>query len=671
VQPPGQIRKSLAAQPWCRSVYQYSRHQDRRATFGVGPTARTWLTRRHCPGIGRAAMLAVLPGQPGAAACPRSGVKAREPEAVMSPETVMSTETRAVAGPSALRGVALLGRAGLNRDAAFTDEQRAALGLRGLLPCGIATIEEQVALELEHLHRKTDPLEQYIGLAALQDRNETLFYRVLVEHLEELAPIVYTPTVGDACRQFSHVLRRPRGLWITPDDIERIPELLDNVGRPDLRLIVATDNERILGLGDQGAGGMGIPIGKLALYTAGAGVHPELTLPVCLDCGTDNEDLLADPHYLGYAKPRLRGAAYDAFIEAFVVAIMRAYPNAILQWEDFKQHNAIRLLQRYRDRLPSFNDDIQGTAAVVLGGILAALRHRGERLADQRLVFLGAGAAGLGIAGLVEAAMLEEAGAGIDARERILLLDSHGLIFEGRDAVDEDKRRYALPAAALLRLGLADVIRPDLCIDLEAVIGRVAPTVLIGTTGTAGAFSLKALRLMAAGTPAPIVLPLSNPTAKSEARPADILAATSGTALVATGSPFDPVPVGDRVRVIGQANNVFIFPGLGLGAIVARAPEITDEMFLVAARTLAEQTSPNRLEQGALYPRLADLRPISRAIAVAVANRAHASGLAGADPDQDVPAAVDAAMWWPNYSAAVDGGVAAGEAVDVGAIEAG
>jgi malate dehydrogenase (oxaloacetate-decarboxylating) len=549
--------------------------------------------------------------------------------------------------PEGLRGSAVLARTAYNRDAAFTEEERDVLGLRGLMPYGVATLAQQVTLELERLQDKSDDLEKYIGLAALQDRNETLFYRLLTDHLEELAPIVYTPTVGDACRRFSHVVRRTRGLWITPDDIDRIPRLLANAQRPGVRLIVATDNERILGLGDQGAGGMGIPIGKLALYTAGAGVHPGLTLPVSLDCGTDNEDLLNDPHYLGYPKPRLRGAAYDEFIEAFVTAVMAHYPQALLQWEDFKQHNAIRLLQRYRHRLPSFNDDIQGTAAVVLAGIHTALRGRGESLARQRLVLLGAGAAGLGIARLVAGAMLRE---GIDAdeiRHRIVMLDSQGLVYEGRAGLDDDKREFALSAGSLAGYGLTPSSGDHY--DLEAVVRHVAPTILVGTTGTAGAFTPDAIRAMAAQVSAPIVMPLSNPTAKSEARPTDVLAWSGGRAIVATGSPFEPVTVGGRPRLIGQANNVFIFPGLGLGAIVARAREVTDAMFIVAARTLADLTPPERLTQGALYPRLAELRSISRAIAIAVAREAHDSGAADA-PDRDVDATVDAAMWQPTYA---------------------
>jgi malate dehydrogenase (oxaloacetate-decarboxylating) len=552
--------------------------------------------------------------------------------------------------PESLRGSALLAHPGYNRDAAFTEQERERLGLRGLLPCGVANLAQQVALEMEHLQRKSDDLERYIGLAALQDRNETLFYRLLTDHLEELAPIVYTPTVGEACRQFSHVVRRTRGLWITPGDIDRIPELLANARQPGVRLIVATDNERILGIGDQGAGGMGIPIGKLALYTAGAGLHPSLALPISLDCGTDNEELLNDPLYLGYPQPRLRGPAYDAFIEAFVTALAQFYPNAVLQWEDFKQHNAIRILRRYRGRLPSFNDDIQGTAAVVLGGILAALRERGESLSGQRFVLLGAGAAGLGIADLIAAAMRREGTHDSDIRRSIALLDSRGLVFQGRDNVEDDKQAYAMMPDELARIGLGPA-EAQSRYDLETVVRHIAPTVLIGTTGTAGAFTARAIHDMAERVPAPIVLPLSNPTSKSEAHPADVLAWSGGRALVATGSPFDPVPVGAGVRLVGQANNVFIFPGFGLGAIVARATEITDNMFLVAAATLAEMTPAQRLAQGALYPRLADLRPISRAIAIAVAREAHESGVAGS-VDSNVEAAVDAAIWLPGYPSA-------------------
>jgi malic enzyme len=547
-------------------------------------------------------------------------------------------------------GAGILNLPLLNKDAAFTDRERAALGLRGLFPWRCATIEQQVALELEHLRSKSTDLEKYIGLEALQDRNETLFYRLLVDHLAELAPIVYTPTVGEACRRFSHILRRPRGLWITPEDIDRIPELLRNTGREGVRLIVATDNERILGLGDQGAGGMGIPVGKLALYCAGAGVHPELTLPVSLDCGTDNQRLLDDPLYLGYPKPRLRGPGYDALIEAFVQAVSEVYPGAIVQWEDFKQHNAIRLLDRYRHRIACFNDDIQGTAAVVVGGILAALRHRGEQLSGQRLVFLGAGAAGIGIARLAELIMRSEGATDIEIRRSIIMLDSSGLIYQGRSHLDEDKRPFALPASEAARLGLGPA-----SVGLETVVRQFAPTILIGTTGRPGMFTQAAIREMAARTPAPIVMPLSNPTANTEATPADVLRWTEGKALVATGSPFEPVQYGDVTHQVGQANNMLIFPGVGLAAIVSRASEITDQMFGIAATTLAGLVTADRVAQGALYPPIADLRRISRAVAIAVATQATQEGVTQLAPGEDIEEAVAAAMWHPSYPDALGG----------------
>jgi len=542
------------------------------------------------------------------------------------------------------RGAEVLSQPLLNKDAAFTDRERAALGLRGLLPWRCATIEQQVALELEHLRSKPTDLERYVGLEALQDRNETLFFRLLVDHLEELAPIVYTPTVGEACRRFSHILRRPRGLWITPEDIDRIPELLHNTGREGVRLIVATDNERILGLGDQGAGGMGIPVGKLALYCAGAGVHPALTLPVSLDCGTDNQDLLDDPLYLGYPKPRLRGPGYDAFIEAFVQAVREVYPDAIVQWEDFKQHNALELLDRYRHRLACFNDDIQGTAAVVVAGILAALRHRGESLSSQRLVFLGAGAAGIGIARLTESIMRSQGASPARIRRAIVMLDSRGLIYENRGHLDEDKRPFALPASEAARLGLGP--GRD---DLETVVRQFAPTILIGTAGKPGMFTQTAIREMAARTPAPIVMPLSNPTANAEAIPADVLRWTEGSALIATGSPFGPVEYGGVTRQVGQANNMLVFPGVGLAAIVSRVSEITDQMFGVAATTLAGLVTADRVAQGALYPPIADLRRVSREVAIAVATQARRDGVAGLAPDVDIEKTVTAAMWHPGY----------------------
>ena len=555
------------------------------------------------------------------------------------------------------RGAELLERPLLNKDTGFDDDERDVFGLRGLLPARMSTIEEQVSLELEHIRRKSDDLERYIGLAALQDRNETLFYRVILENLEEFMPIVYTPTVGRACQSFSHIMRRPRGVWITPADIARIPDLLRNArtdstgsgtGVDDVRLIVATDNERILGLGDQGAGGMGIPVGKLSLYTAGAGIYPAHTLPVSLDVGTDNEDLLADPLYIGYRQRRLRGAAYDDFIEAFVSAIVDVCPRAVLQWEDFKQHNAIRILDRYRHRVTSFNDDIQGTGAVVLAGVLAAVRAIGKPLADQRFVFLGAGAAGTGIARTVRAAMIAQ---GVDAatvKRSIVTVDTKGLVFSSRDELDDDKREFAMGPDELSHHGL-DALAPGDRRNLEAVVAAVKPTMLIGTSGVAGAFTEAALREMAAHTEQPVVFPLSNPTAKTEALPADIMTWTEGRALIATGSPFEPVVVGGKSRIIGQANNVFIFPGMGLGAIVAEAREITDEMFLLAAETLAEMVSDERLAAGALYPAVSQLREVSRQIAARVVCQSRDCGVGRLYRDDEVLDAVDSAIWSPAY----------------------
>jgi malic enzyme len=557
----------------------------------------------------------------------------------------------------AYRGADLLEHPLLNKDSGFDDIEREAFGLRGLLPPRSAAIEEQVSLELEHIRRKSDDLERYIGLAALQDRNETLFYRVVTENLEEFMPIVYTPTVGRACQTFSHIMRRPRGLWITPDDIDRIPDLLRNA-RPmdamsglaldDIRLIVATDNERILGLGDQGAGGMGIPVGKLALYTAGAGIYPAHTLPVSLDVGTDNQELLADPLYIGYRHPRLRGAEYDDFIEAFVGGILDVYPRAVLQWEDFKQHNAIRILDRYRHRITSFNDDIQGTGAVVLAGILAAVRATGTPLGEQRFVFLGSGAAGIGIARTVRAAMSAEGVDSATIRRAIVTADTKGLTFLHRDELDADKREFALGTDELVSYGLG-ALRPSDRVDLEHIVAAVKPTIMIGTSGVPGAFTEKALREMAAHVERPVVFPLSNPTSKTEAIPADILKWTGGRALIATGSPFEPVVLDGVTHVIGQANNVFIFPGLGLGAIVAEAREITDEMFLLAARTLAEAVTPERMATGALYPSVKDLRVVSREIAAKVVCQSRDCGVGRLYRDTEVSEAVDSAMWFPAY----------------------
>ena len=550
---------------------------------------------------------------------------------------------RTPARPVGRRGRDLLDEPLLSKGTAFSARERDAFGLHGLLPAQVSTIQEQVLLELEHVRRKEDELERFIGLAALQDRNETLFYRVLAENLEEFLPIVYTPTVGRACQEFSHIFRRPRGVWITPDDVGRIDEILASAG-DGIRLVVVTDNERILGLGDQGAGGIAIPIGKLALYTAAAGIRPAWTLPVSLDVGTDRADLLEDPLYLGYRAPRLRGEAYDAVVEAFVDSIRRVYPAAIVQWEDFKQHNALRLLDRYRHRVASFNDDIQGTAGVVLAGLLAARRRQG-RLARERFLFLGAGAAAIGIARLLQHQLADEAGPSAPDCPTIVLMDSGGLVHRDRAGLADDQRPFAVDPSWAERAG----IPAGALADPVAVARAFAPTVLIGTTGCRGAFTEALVREVGRNAEVPIVLPLSNPGDRAEACPSDVLRWTDGRALVATGSPSADVRVGAATRVVGQANNVFVFPGVGLAAIVAEAREVTDDAFLVVARVLAGLVTEDRLASGAIYPPVSDLRVAARAIAVALVRHLRDTGYGRQYRDEEIEPAVDAAMWWPEY----------------------
>lgn len=552
-----------------------------------------------------------------------------------------------------LRGSSLLGARLLTKDLAFPRQEREAFGLSGLLPDRVLRIEEQVELEIEHLRRKSDDLERYIGLAALQDRNATLFYRVLADHLEELMPIVYTPTVGLAVQQFSHILRRTRGVWITPHDADRVARVLRHAPFEDVRLIVVTDNERILGLGDQGAGGMAIPIGKLALYAAAAGIHPALTLPVSLDVGTDSETLLADPLYAGYRARRLRGPAYDALVEAFVEGAQEAWPGCLIQWEDFKGANALRILDRYRDRVPSFNDDVQGTAAVALAGALAASRVHGVPLAQQRFVLVGAGAAGVGIGRLLLRALRDEGLTEAEARPRLVALDSRGLVHAGRGDLDETKAELALPLDALGSLGLSGAGSGAAGEGgegaLVGVLRAVRPHVLIGTTGRAGTFHEAAIRALCEGFERPLVLALSNPSSRVEAEPADLVRWSGGRALIATGSPFGPVEWQAVRRPVAQANNVFVFPGLGLGVLVAEARRVGDEMLLAAARTLASLVSDARLGEGAVYPPVSGLGRISRAVAVAVAGEALRLGVAGIAAETDLAAAVEEATWEPAY----------------------
>jgi len=532
----------------------------------------------------------------------------------------------------------------INKGSAFTSRERAALRLEGLLPAGVTDIEQQKLRVRDAMARLEHPLSKYIELSDLQDRNETLFYRFLVDNIEALMPIIYTPTVGEASLNYSYLFRRGRGRWITPEHRGRIAEVLGQI-KADLRLIVVTDNERILGLGDQGAGGMAIPIGKLGLYTAAAGIHPTLTLPISLDVGTDNQRLLDDPMYLGWRSTRLRGQLYDELIDEFVEAVQECFPNAILQWEDFKKGNAFDLLHRYQDVLPSFNDDIQGTAGVALAGVLAACRATGVPLKEQRIAILGAGAAGVGIGHQLHDAFAREGVAGDDLIERLAILDTGGLLMEGRKLSDEFKYEFAWPdELCATKYGWT----PEMPPGLERVVEGFKPTMLIGTTGQPGAFTQPIIRKMARAVERPAIFPFSNPTSKSEAIPADLLRWTEGRAIVATGSPFDPVRVGDREVHISQGNNVYVFPGVGLGALAIGARRITDGMFTAAAHALAEQVSDSGLASGALYPPIASLREVTLKIAVRVAQAAVEAGVAE-PPKGKIEDAVAQWVWDPQY----------------------
>jgi malate dehydrogenase (oxaloacetate-decarboxylating) len=543
------------------------------------------------------------------------------------------------------RGPALLNHSMYNKSTAFPLEEREAFGLMGLLPDAVSTMEQQAQRVYGNIARKADPLERYIGLAALEDRNEHLFYRVLVDHLEEFLPIVYTPTVGRACQMYSKIFRRARGLWITPQHRGRVHEVLGNAPFEDVRLIVATDNESILGLGDQGAGGMAIPIGKLALYTAAAGIHPSHTLPVSLDVGTDNQALLDDDLYIGWRGRRLRGADYDSLLDEFVHAVKRRFPRAILQWEDFRKGNAFALLDRYRRVLPSFNDDIEGTAAMALAGLIAGTRALGMPLSGLRVAVVGAGAAGVGIARLLRDT-LKRAGLDADAVTRsVAVLDAHGLVVEGEGPAEGYRREVAWPHA----LASAHGIGPGQAGDLLSVVRALRPHALIGVSGATGAFTEAVIREMARHVERPLVLPLSNPTSQAEARPEDVLAWTDGRALVATGSPFEPVTIGGRAVRIGQGNNAFIFPGVGLGALLAEVHEVTPAMFAAAAACLADQLRQEDVDAGSLYPPMAALRRVTARIAEAVMREAREGGVGLPLTDAEIPGRVAGAMWEPRY----------------------
>jgi malate dehydrogenase (oxaloacetate-decarboxylating) len=544
-----------------------------------------------------------------------------------------------------VRGQQLLTDPLLNKGSHFTIEERASLALTGLLPHGVSTLEEEAARSLESYRRKPDDLERYLFLLGLLNRNETLFYRLLMANLKEMLPIVYTPTVGQACLLLSRIMRRARGIYVHPDNIAAIDRIFENVPLPSVQLIVVTDGERILGLGDLGADGMGIPVGKVSLYVAAGGLHPACCLPVCLDVGTNNERLLADPLYLGYRHTRLEGAAYENLLERFVLGVRRNFPNAVIQWEDFAKHKAFRLLARYRERTPCFNDDIQGTGATACAAMMTAMRIKGERFAEQRTVIVGFGQAGFGTAAHVRAMMEEEGLSAEECRARIFAVDAQGLLLDDDPSLDEWQRSFAQPRAVVSGWTLenADTV------GLRDVVRNARPTILVGVTARTGLFDREVLTAMGEHSPRPVVLPLSNPTANSECTPEEALRFTGGRALVATGSPFPVVHVRGRRIVTSQCNNLYMFPGVGLGALVSRCPRITDGMFLAGARALAGMVSAEKQKQGLLLPDMDDIREVSRAVALAVCREARDAGLGRLLEDEEYRSLLEKAQWRPEF----------------------
>jgi malate dehydrogenase (oxaloacetate-decarboxylating) len=566
-------------------------------------------------------------------------VKRQAPSAVDSG----AAGTGAKAPPT--QGAQLLQSPLLNKGTAFAESDRERLGLNGLLPPQVETLDQQARRAYEAYKRKDDDLERHIYLRALQDTNEVLFYRLLLDHIEEMTPMVYTPVVAQACQDFSHIYRRPRGLFISYPLRNSIPELLRNRPNPDVDVIVVTDGERILGIGDQGAGGLGIPIGKLSLYTLIGGIRPERTLPIVLDVGTNNKERLNDPEYIGWRHERITGPEYFAFVEQFVRAIKQELPGVCLQWEDFATPHARPILEKYRDELLTFNDDIQGTAAVTLGAVLGAVGVTGKPLHTQQLVFLGAGSAAVGVADYLRMAMVQDGLTEAEARSRFYLVDRDGLLHTGRTDLTPEQRVYAQPAdraanwprTAHGAIGLADVI------------GQIEATVLIGLSTVGGAFTEPIVREMARKTARPIIFPLSNPTSRSEANPDDLIRWTDGRALVASGSPYAPVKFNGRLIPIAQCNNVFIFPAVGLGVVASGATRVTDGMMLAAARALGEHSPARTGPSGSLLPALRDVRAVARALAEAVGLEAQRAGVAPKTSPAELRDRVTAAQWAPEY----------------------
>ena len=533
------------------------------------------------------------------------------------------------------RGTTLLRDPTLNKGTAFTDAEREALGLRGLLPPRVAPLQDQVERVLENIRRLDSNLSKYILLEALQDRNEALFYRVILENPDEMMPIIYTPTVGLACQQFGHIYRRPRGLYVSAADRGRIQQVLSNWPYREASIIVVTDGERILGLGDLGANGMGIPIGKLALYTAGSGVHPRRCLPVMLDVGTNNEALLADPLYVGTRRKRLAGAEFDELVKEFIEATQVVFPGVLVQFEDFANHNAFRLLRRYRDRICSFNDDIQGTASVTVAGIFSALRVTKKKFREQTFLCLGAGEAATGISDLLVAAMQADGLSEQDARGRCWLVDSKGLVVAERRDLAEHKKPYAHPHAPVG--------------DFLGAVKALKPTAIIGVGATPNTFTREVIETMTQLNERPIVFALSNPTSRAECTAEQAYQWSAGKALFASGSPFDPVDFNGKRYVPRQGNNSYIFPGVGLGVIAVGASRVTDDMFMAAARALAETVMTSDLDQGSLYPPLRSIRSASLAVATAVAEVAFRDGLAGVERPGDLVEYIRSQMYQPDY----------------------
>lgn len=536
-------------------------------------------------------------------------------------------------------GVDLLHDPLLNKGTAFTKKERSMLGLRGLLPPHVFTMEEQVARVLENYREKQTDLERYIHLASLQDRNETLYYRVVMENLDEMMPIVYTPVVGQACQKFGHIFRRPRGLYISYHDRGHMGELLRNWPHDDVRVIVVTDGERILGLGDQGAGGMGIPVGKLALYTACAGIPPAQCLPVMLDVGTENLGYLRDPLYLGIRQHRVRGQDFDDFVAEFISEARKVWPKVLIQFEDFANINAFRLLENWRDKICTFNDDMQGTAAVTLSGLFSALRITRKPLLDQKILFLGAGEAGIGIADLIVSAMVDEGSTQDEARCRCWFVDSKGLVVKSRQDLAEHKLRYAhdYPYSP----------------DFLSAVQSLKPTAIIGVSTIAKSFNKAVVETMAKMNERPIIFALSNPTSKSECSAEEAYTWSDGRAIFASGSPFPPFVYGEKTFVPGQGNNAYVFPGIGLGVIACEAKHITDRMFAQAAWALAEQVLESDLDMGRVYPSLKRIREVSAYIGAAVAEVAFMDGMAGIEKPDNVLEFIRSKQWEPKYESFV------------------